>query len=184
MPPSEIRDMKITALTQWVKLGLPWPKEEPPKAAGGAPAFDFDKRRREHWAWQPIKKPNPPQTRDSAWPRNEVDAFLLAGLEQHQLRPSPAADRATLIRRVYLDLIGRRRAAEIDFLATSPQGAEKVVDRFRRRRDSANAGAHRLDFVRYTKRCNNNLIVRCKTPGATGTTSSALSTRTCLTINA
>ena len=57
------------------------------------------------WAFVPPRDHEPPKTK-SEWPRNEIDRFVLARLEQEKLAPSPAADRATLLRRVTLDLTG------------------------------------------------------------------------------
>ncbi|MBX7210727.1 MAG: DUF1549 and DUF1553 domain-containing protein [Verrucomicrobiaceae bacterium] len=61
---------------------------------------------RKHWAFQPLGRAALPIVKNGAWPRNEVDRFVLAKLEGAGLEPSPEADAATLIRRVYLDLIG------------------------------------------------------------------------------
>ena len=56
MPPkARLADEQIAALTEWVKSGAPWPKEPPPKALAKSSAFDLERRRREHWAWQPVK---------------------------------------------------------------------------------------------------------------------------------
>jgi hypothetical protein len=156
MPPKgKLADDQIADLTEWVKLGVPWPKEEPPKPAAGAPVFDFEKRRREHWAWQPIRKSKLPVTKDPTWPRNEVDSFVLAGLEQHQLLPAPRADRRTLLRRLYFDLIGLPPTpAEIDaFLSDKTDSAfEKVVDRLLASSHFGERWArHWLDLVRYAE---------------------------------
>src|SRR4051812_44621048 len=61
---------------------------------------------RKHWAFQPLQTSKPPVVVNAEWARNDVDRFILARLEAAELRPSPEADRATLIRRVTLDLIG------------------------------------------------------------------------------
>ncbi len=85
-----------------------------------------------HWAYVPPKRPDPPHVKDAAWPRNSIDNFILARLEREGLRPSPEADRATLLRRVNFDLTGLPpTSAELDaFLADKSPGAyEKVVDR-------------------------------------------------------
>jgi Protein of unknown function (DUF1553)/Protein of unknown function (DUF1549)/Planctomycete cytochrome C len=85
-----------------------------------------------HWAFLRPERPALPAVRDRSWVRNEIDAFVLARLEQAGLKPSPEADRTTLIRRLSLDLIGLPPTlAEVDaFLADSDPGAyEKVVDR-------------------------------------------------------
>ncbi|MFN0087082.1 MAG: DUF1553 domain-containing protein [Blastocatellia bacterium] len=85
-----------------------------------------------HWAFVPPVQPPLPAVRDRAWPKNAIDHFVLARLEREGLRPAPAADRATLLRRVSLDLTGLPPApAELDaFLRDRSQNAyEKAVDR-------------------------------------------------------
>src|SRR2546427_4089323 len=55
MPPKgKLSDQQIATLTEWVKMGAPWPAETA-KSATATSTFDLEKRRREHWAWQPIK---------------------------------------------------------------------------------------------------------------------------------
>ena len=85
-----------------------------------------------HWAFVPPVPPKIPLVKDNSWVRNPVDAFILKELENHKLKPSPEADKATLIRRLTLDLTGLPPTiAEIDaYLADqSPNAYEKVVDR-------------------------------------------------------
>jgi mono/diheme cytochrome c family protein len=85
-----------------------------------------------HWAWVAPQRPDTPQTKNTKWARNEIDRFVLRRLEQENLTPSPEADKATLIRRVSLDLTGLPPTpAEVDrFLADkTPNAYEKVVDR-------------------------------------------------------
>ena len=55
-----------------------------------------------HWAFQPVRRPDVPAVRERAWVRTPVDAFVLAKLEATGLKPSPPADKRTLLRRVYL----------------------------------------------------------------------------------
>ena len=101
------------------------PKPTPP-AKASRPAAD------DHWAYRRPVRPPLPAVGDAKWPRNPIDHFVLARLEQEGLKPSPPADRAALIRRVSLDLIGLPpTVAEVDtFLADKSPGAyEKVVDR-------------------------------------------------------
>ncbi len=59
-----------------------------------------------HWAYQPVVRPALPAVRQTTWPRNELDRFILARLEVMGLAPSPEADPRTLIRRLYFDLLG------------------------------------------------------------------------------
>ena len=61
---------------------------------------------RGHWAWERPRRPALPLVTQPDWTRNEIDRFILATLDQHEMVPSPAADRVTLIRRVSLDVRG------------------------------------------------------------------------------
>ncbi len=84
-----------------------------------------------HWAYQPPGRPPLPAVKDSSWLRNAIDNFVLARLESEGLQPSPQADKATLLRRVSLDLTGLPPTiAELDsFLADgSPDAYERRVD--------------------------------------------------------
>ncbi len=86
----------------------------------------------QHWSFISPSRSARPRVRDAAWPRNDVDHFILARLEADGLRPSPEADRTTLIRRLSFDLTGLPPTlAEIDaFLAdASPGAVERLVDR-------------------------------------------------------
>jgi hypothetical protein len=115
MPPPE-SNKKLTAaekelLKRWIEQGAEYQK---------------------HWAFQPPKRPPLPNVTNTAWPRNAIDHFILARLESDGLRPSPEADKVTLIRRLTLDLTGLPPTpAEVDaFVAdTSPKAYEKVVER-------------------------------------------------------
>ncbi len=71
-----------------------------------------------HWAFKAPSKPSLPRVKDRRWPANEIDHFVLARLEKEGLKPSPVADRYTLVRRLYLDLIG---------LPPTPEEAESFV---------------------------------------------------------
>ncbi|MBS1715385.1 MAG: DUF1553 domain-containing protein [Armatimonadetes bacterium] len=87
---------------------------------------------KEHWAFVKPVRPVMPPVKDEAWPRNPVDRFILAKLEEKGLRPSVEADRTTLIRRATLDITGLPPTpAEVDaFLNdTSPDAYERLVDR-------------------------------------------------------
>jgi len=87
---------------------------------------------KQHWAWVAPVRPAVPKVRQASWPINPIDNFILAKLEEKGLKPSPQADKRTLIRRVTLDLIGiPPTPADVNaFLADkSPKAYEKVVDR-------------------------------------------------------
>ncbi len=108
---------------------------------------------RDHWAFEaPVKMP-PPLVNKPDWPRNEIDRFVLARLEQEKLQPAAEAERGELLRRLTLDLTGLLPSpAELqDFLAdTSAEAYEKAVDRLLA---SPRYGEHRarywLDYARY-----------------------------------
>ncbi len=85
-----------------------------------------------HWAYMTPTRPALPAVKNAAWPKNPIDRFILARLEKEKLAPSPEADRATLLRRVSLDLTGLPPTPkEVSaFLADKSQGAyERQVDR-------------------------------------------------------
>ncbi len=87
---------------------------------------------KQHWAFVPPKQAALPAVKKSAWPRNSIDHFVLARLEMEGLSPSPPADRYTMVRRVYLDLIGLPPTpAEADAFMNdgSADAYAKLVDR-------------------------------------------------------
>jgi hypothetical protein len=88
---------QIQTIRHWIDMGAPGPDDETPVAAAKAP---------KHWAYMTPVRPPLPAVNDAKWCRNPIDNFILARLEKEGLRPSPEADPATLIRRLYLDLIG------------------------------------------------------------------------------
>ncbi len=103
-------------------------------AASDSPEASIAKARaaRAHWAFKPPVRPTPPPVKNKSWGRNEIDSFVLARLEKERLKPSPEADKATLLRRLSLDLIGLPPTiAELDtFLADKSKDAyEKQVER-------------------------------------------------------
>jgi hypothetical protein len=155
MPPkAKLPDAAIDDLTTWVKMGAPWPHEGGPAAVTKA-AFDLRKRKREHWAWQPVRAGDPPAVKNGAWPRSPVDPFILAQLEARGLAPAPAADRRTLLRRLSFDLIGLPPTPEeMDAFLSDPSGdaLEKVVDRLLTSPHFGERwGRHWLDLVRYAE---------------------------------
>ncbi|MBL9175415.1 MAG: DUF1553 domain-containing protein [Verrucomicrobiales bacterium] len=103
----------------------------------------------QHWAYQPIQRPEVPGT------GNPVDAFIGATLERKGLRRSPPADARTLVRRIHFDLTGLPPTpAEIDAFErdASPDRYERLVDRLLASpRYGERWGRHWLDVVRYTE---------------------------------
>src|SRR5262245_43346791 len=86
----------------------------------------------DHWAFQPLSQPAVPQVKDTSRVATNIDAFILAGLEQRGLSLSPVAEPHALVRRVYFDLIGLPPSPdEIEAFVRdpSPQGYERLLDR-------------------------------------------------------
>ena len=107
----------------------------------------------DHWSFSPPRRHEPGVLRDGSWSRCEIDRLVLARLEAEALRPSPPADRGTLIRRLHLDLVGLPPSpAEVDaFLADSnPDAYDKLVDRLLASpRFGERWARHWLDLARY-----------------------------------
>ena len=88
MPPdSKLPDEDIAILRKWVAMDAPWPHNEN-VTSGKVAEFDLQKRRNEHWCWQPIVRPPIPQVDDPAWASDSLDKFVLRKLEQNGLRPA------------------------------------------------------------------------------------------------
>ena len=106
-----------------------------------------------HWAYAPPRRPDLPAVSNTGWARTPLDAFVLARLDKEGLRPSPEADKTTLIRRVTFDLTGLPPTlTEIDaFLADHRPGAyDNVVDRLLHSpRYGERMAMHWLDLARY-----------------------------------
>ena len=149
MPPKNpLQKREVQILTEWVMRGAPDPREvsEPPKH------YTFAKT--DHWAYQPIRPSVPPAT-DSAWPRSDIDRYIFAKLEAEKIAPGEDADKATLLRRVYYDLIGLPPTPEqIDsFLEDkSPEAFARLVDELLASpRFGERWGRHWLDIARFAE---------------------------------
>ncbi|HEV3023277.1 MAG TPA: DUF1549 domain-containing protein, partial [Pirellulales bacterium] len=147
MPPERppLSDAEIALLKSWIDQGAAAPADDVPAASRNAAA--------KHWSFQPLAHPPLPAVANSAWVRNPIDAFVLARLEAEGLTPSPEAGRATLIRRLSLDLLGLPPSpAEVEqFLADERTDAyEQLVDRLLTSPHYGERwGRHWLDQARY-----------------------------------
>ena len=133
MPPkSRLPADEVAILEEWVKRGAPDPRtDDAAKAAKPKRSIDLEAGRK-FWAFQPVANPTAPAVKDSVWPKDTVDRFLLAKIEAKGLKPAGDADRHTWIRRVSLDLTGLPATAEevIAFANDNSDAAyAKVVDR-------------------------------------------------------
>jgi hypothetical protein len=129
MPPAgePLSREQIGLLRAWIDQGAEWPDES--SSVGKEPTYAPKK---DHWSFQPIKRPLRPVVRNRAWVRNPIDAFVLSRLEKEGIKPSPEADRVTLIRRLSFDLVGLPPTPEqvAEFLADNRSDAyERLADR-------------------------------------------------------
>ena len=162
MPPGrKLADEQVNDLVAWVRMGAPDPRTARPGAAisgaagsGAASATAYGGSGKKHWAFQPVTRPTPPRVTNEAWVANDIDRFVLAKLEANGMTGSERADKRTLIRRVYYDVIGLPPTPEqVDaFLTdTSPTAFEKVVDALLASpRYGERWGRHWLDVARYS----------------------------------
>lgn len=133
MPPGDkpLSVEEIRDLENWVKMGAPDPRVGT-AATAHTYKVDFEEARK-HWAFQPVNRPVVPTVADpDKWTRTEVDKFILQKLHEKKLKPSPIADKVTLLRRATFDLIGLPPTPKEleEFLADESPGAfATVVDR-------------------------------------------------------
>ncbi len=155
MPPdgegARLSPEHIATIVRWIDQGATAPADDKPLASAG-------RRKSDHWSFRPVARPEPPATdaaaeNHTAFLRNAIDAFILARLARDGIRPSPEADRVTLIRRLSLDLLGLPpKVDEVDaFLADQGEGAyERLVDRMLASPHYGERQArHWLDLARY-----------------------------------
>jgi hypothetical protein len=169
MPPkSRLPEGEVAILTEWVKRGAPWSKEDAPIKEAKPELFPMAERKASHWCWKPIGHFEPPSVGRpfSADPKSSaaafhdsdaIDRFVVTKLEQKGLSPAAPADRHTLLRRAYFALIGLPPTpAEVDEFVNDPapmrDALARVVDRLL---DSPHFGErwarHWLDLVRYAE---------------------------------
>ncbi len=158
MPPEKsggkLPEAVIKNFEQWVKAGAPDPREGDAASAALAKKYDTSTAT-SWWSFQPLHKTTAPKTKDSKWPRTDVDRYILAGLQVKGLTPVGDADKATLLRRVYFDLIGLppTPAEALAFQSDNdPQAFAKVVDKLLASPQFGETwGRHWLDVARYAE---------------------------------
>jgi len=135
-------EAQVAVIRRWIDGGAKVPAESTAAATKSS-----------HWAFQKPQRPRPPSVAESSWPSGPIDTFILARLEQEKLSHSEATERATLIRRVALDLVGLPPSpAEVESFVddSTPDAYERVVDRLLASpHDGERWGRHWLDLARY-----------------------------------
>src|SRR5262249_22010367 len=116
MPPKQkLGDEEIATLTEWVKIGAPYPAgatSSGPILGESATPSGIANASATHGAYQPSRKAEPPAKNNPEWDNSSIDRFILSRLSEQGLSPSPRADRRTLLRRASFDLIGLPPTAE------------------------------------------------------------------------
>ena len=103
MPPDgKLSAEQVNDLVAWVRMGAPDPRTTRP--AGDVVAYGGSGKN--HWSFKPVTKPLPPAVKNQSWVKNDIDRFVLAKLEASGMSANEPADKRTLIRRAYFDLIG------------------------------------------------------------------------------
>ncbi|MEO6033798.1 MAG: DUF1549 domain-containing protein, partial [Verrucomicrobiota bacterium] len=140
----KIADTEIAALAAWINAGAIYER----------PLNKEKWKREEHWALQPLKKNAPSKSKNSRWAKTPIDQFVLAKLDEKGMKPSPPADKRTLLRRVTFDLTGLPPTPNETkhFLDDkSPRAFEKVIDRLLASpRYGERWARHWLDVVHYS----------------------------------
>ena len=142
MPPetSPLKAEDINLLVQWIDQGATGSSD-----SSGEPL--------QHWAFQPIRRPAVPEVHDDHWVQNPIDHFVLDSLEQRGITPSPVAVRTTLIRRLYLDLLGlppEWNRVQQFIQDDCPDAWERLVDELLASPHYGERwGRHWLDLARY-----------------------------------
>jgi len=114
----KLPDEEIAILEQWVKMGAPDPRTGNEVAAAKKQVGLSIEEGKKFWSYRPVQSVTPPAVKDGAWPRNDIDRFILAKIEAANLHPAPDATPEVLVRRLYYDLIG---------LPPSPEEMEAFV---------------------------------------------------------
>ncbi|MFN0107522.1 MAG: DUF1553 domain-containing protein [Blastocatellia bacterium] len=161
MPPGKkLSDADIETLRKWIAAGASFESfttvvAETTKAEK-LPQRPFTAAERSFWAFQAPQRTTPPRAALASWnrnPPNPIDAFLFAAMKAKGLKPSPKADRRTLMRRAYLDVTGLPPAPEVVEAFVNdkaPDAYEKLIDRLLASPHYGERWArHWLDLVRY-----------------------------------
>ncbi len=156
MPPKhKLSGKQIKALRTWIEQGAPWPGDSANAKPDTAQTFTITDTDRNWWAFRPVQTPKAPAATDPAWNASAIDRFVYARLIANGLKPAPRADKHTLIRRAYFDLIGLPPTPEqinVFVRDDSPNAFAKVIDELLASPHYGERWArHWMDVVRYTE---------------------------------
>ncbi len=158
MPPKKaggkLSDEVIKDFEKWVAMGAPDPRDGAAKLTRKQDAVEAAK---DWWAWKAPKAVPLPEVKDAAWPKADLDRFILAAQEAKGLHPVPDAHKLTILRRVYFDLVGLPPPPSVIkayFADNSPEAYTKLVDGLLASPQFGERwGRHWLDVARYAESC-------------------------------
>jgi hypothetical protein len=156
MPPDgRLPQEQVDTIKEWIARGAYWPEEPLPEDKKPEEAFDLESRRQSHWVWSPRSKQALPNLPADLWSSHPFDSFVMQKLSEQSLEPSDQADRRSLVRRVYLDLVGIPPTSEeleqaVD--SSDPEWYAKLVDSLLANPQFGVRWArHWLDLVRFAQ---------------------------------
>src|ERR1700730_6117934 len=143
--PKKLTELETALIRDWIEAGAPAKSPLPAAVASNS----------EHWSFTPPSRPPIPEVRNKAWVRTPIDAFVLAALEKKGISPAAAASPETLVRRLYLDVLGlppspdeRKRLREERSSAAYSDLVNSLLDR---PQYGERWARHWLDIVRYAE---------------------------------
>ncbi len=155
MPPTgKLPDAVIADFRQWITDGAPDPRTAASTTSTMKPLKGMSvEDGRKWWAFQPVSEAPAPKVKSPRWAQTKIDLFLLQQLEAKKLKPSPVADKRTLVRRAYIDLVGYKPTYDEveDFAAdTSPKAWEQLIDKLQASPHYGERwGRHWMDVARF-----------------------------------
>lgn len=152
----KLADAEIAAIESWISAGAPWPADAAKPSAAAKPGL-YERLRKEHWAFQPVRDPKPPEIAGLSSP---IDRFISATLAKEGLKLSEPADRATLIRRLSIVTTGLLPTPlEVDLFVhdQAPKAYERLVDRLLASTHFGEQWArHWMDVMRFAETFGND----------------------------
>ena len=152
-------DPDVASLEEWVRRGLPW---APATATADASevSHHYESMRRQHWAFQPFRKSDPPPAEPGAWSENPIDRFVKARLDRASLEPNQPAARTALLRRLSFVLTGlppSPREVQEYLRDTAGDAYERAVERLLASKHFGEGWArHWMDIVRFGETLGND----------------------------
>ena len=156
----KLDDRVIADFAKWIALGTADPRDEPPSADQLKQETSWEAtrdRRKQWWSFQPIRNPPLPEVQDTSWSDHPIDRFVLAKLEQAGLKPAPAADPATLARRLSFALTGLPPTPaevarfESDAIRPGAPGKSEIRNRLESPRFGERWARHWMDWIRFAE---------------------------------